>query len=63
MEIQKFIKSKNLLEKNIKIIEDAAQAHGAIETYSNGVGSIGHFGCFSFFPGFRGIWRCRVYYD
>lgn len=46
-------KIKKLIRgKNIKIIEDAAQAHGAIETYSNKkVGSIGHFGCFSFFPG------------
>lgn len=46
-------KIKKLIRgKNIKIIEDAAQAHGAIETYSNKkVGSIGDFGCFSFFPG------------
>ena len=32
---------------NIKIIEDCAQAHGA-EWRGKGVGSWGHFGCFSF---------------
>ena len=32
---------------NIKIIEDCAQAHGA-EWRGRGVGSWGHFGCFSF---------------
>lgn len=38
--------------KNIKIIEDAAQAHGAIENQSKKkVGSIGDLGCFSFYPG------------
>ena len=38
--------------KNIKIIEDAAQAHGAIESQSKKkVGSIGDLGCFSFYPG------------
>lgn len=43
---------KLIKKKNIKIIEDAAQAHGAIESYSNKkVGSIGDLGCFSFFPG------------
>ncbi len=37
---------------NIKIIEDAAQAHGARETFTNKIiGSIGDFGCFSFYPG------------
>lgn len=36
----------------IKIIEDAAQAHGARETFTNKIiGSIGDFGCFSFYPG------------
>ena len=35
---------------NIKIIEDAAQAHGAL--YKNkSCGSIGEMGCFSFYPG------------
>tara|TARA_B110000967_G_C18896961_1_gene571432 strand:+ start:1365 stop:2495 length:1131 start_codon:yes stop_codon:yes gene_type:complete len=35
---------------NLKIIEDAAQAHGA--TYNQSVvGSLGDAGCFSFFPG------------
>jgi len=35
---------------NLKIIEDAAQAHGA--SYKNDtVGSLGDTGCFSFFPG------------
>ena len=33
---------------NLKLIEDAAQAHGAL--YNGGkVGSFGHFGCFSFY--------------
>jgi len=35
---------------NLKIIEDAAQAHGA-EYKSKKVGSIGDVGCFSFYPG------------
>ncbi len=35
---------------NIKIIEDAAQAHGA-EYKGEKVGSIGDVGCFSFYPG------------
>ncbi|GAG63038.1 unnamed protein product, partial [marine sediment metagenome] len=35
---------------NLKIIEDAAQAHGA-EYKGKKVGSIGDVGCFSFYPG------------
>lgn len=35
--------------KNLKIIEDCAQAHGA--TYKNQIaGTFGNFGCFSFYP-------------
>jgi len=34
----------------LAIIEDAAQAHGALH-YKNPVGGIGDIGCFSFFPG------------
>jgi dTDP-4-amino-4,6-dideoxygalactose transaminase len=34
----------------LKVIEDAAQAHGA-EADGRRVGSIGHLGCFSFYPG------------
>lgn len=37
-------------KKNIKIIEDCAQAHGAM-LKNKMVGSIGNVGCFSFFPG------------
>lgn len=37
-------------ECNLFIIEDAAQAHGA-EIAGRRVGSFGHAGCFSFFPG------------
>lgn len=45
--IRKIIKGKK-----IKIIEDAAQAHGAIETSTKKkVGSIGDIACFSFYPG------------
>jgi dTDP-4-amino-4,6-dideoxygalactose transaminase len=41
----------NIAKKNdISIIEDAAQAHGA-EFNNLKVGTIGHAGCFSFFPG------------
>ena len=36
-------------DKNIAVIEDAAQAIGA-ETSGKRAGSIGHYGCFSFFP-------------
>src|ERR1017187_168553 len=35
---------------NLTIIEDCAQAHGAV-IHGNTVGSIGRFGCFSFYPG------------
>jgi dTDP-4-amino-4,6-dideoxygalactose transaminase len=35
---------------NLVVIEDAAQAHGA-EYNGRRVGSIGHIGCFSFYPG------------
>lgn len=39
---------------NLKVIEDAAQSHGARCKMNNGqwqrVGSIGDFGCFSFYP-------------
>ena len=34
---------------NVIVIEDACQAHGA-EYQGNKVGSIGHLGCFSFYP-------------
>ena len=50
-EIKKIIRNKK-----ITLIEDAAQAHGAYD-YSFGskkrsrAGSIGHIGCFSFYPG------------
>lgn len=37
-------------EKDLKIIEDCAQAHGA-EYKNKRVGSIGDVGCFSFYPG------------
>ncbi|MFW5879283.1 MAG: DegT/DnrJ/EryC1/StrS family aminotransferase [bacterium] len=37
-------------EKNIALIEDAAQAHGA-EYHQQKIGSIGDMGCFSFYPG------------
>jgi len=35
---------------NLKVVEDAAQAHGAIYK-GRKVGTIGHVGCFSFYPG------------
>ncbi len=46
-------KIKKLIKgKNIKIIEDAAQAHGATESKTKKiVGSIGDLACFSFYPG------------
>ncbi|MEO8615310.1 MAG: DegT/DnrJ/EryC1/StrS family aminotransferase [Luteolibacter sp.] len=37
-------------EHGLKVIEDAAQSHGA-EYGGRKVGSIGHAGCFSFYPG------------
>ncbi len=37
-------------EKNIYLIEDAAQAHGAT-LHNNKAGSVGVLGCFSFYPG------------
>ena len=36
-------------KKNLKVIEDCAQAHGA-EYNGKRVGSIGNVGCFSFYP-------------
>lgn len=35
--------------ENVKIVEDAAQAHGA-EVHGKKVGSLGDVGCFSFYP-------------
>ena len=40
------------------VIEDAAQAHGA-EYQGKRVGSIGHMGAFSFYPG-KNLWRRLV---
>lgn len=37
-------------KRHLKVIEDAAQAHGA-RFKDKGVGSIGDVGCFSFYPG------------
>jgi dTDP-4-amino-4,6-dideoxygalactose transaminase len=38
-------------EHDLRIVEDAAQAHGAIDASGRPAGSIGHAGCFSFYPG------------
>lgn len=38
------------IEKDLKIIEDCAQAHGA-EVHGKRIGAIGHIGAFSFYPG------------
>lgn len=44
------IKIKKIAKKNnLKIIEDACQAHGA-EYFTKKVGSLGDLGCFSFYP-------------
>ena len=46
-EIKEIIKNKNII-----IVEDAAQAHGAYDhDLKKRVGSIGKLGCFSFYPG------------
>jgi dTDP-4-amino-4,6-dideoxygalactose transaminase len=46
-QIKKLIKNKN-----IKLIEDAAQAHGARDVnLKKNVGSLGDLACFSFYPG------------
>ena len=43
---------KIVRKKNIKIIEDAAQAHGAYVNHpKKKVGSVGDIACFSFYPG------------
>ena len=54
-EICDYKRIKNIIKnKKIYLIEDAAQAHGAIHTLSKNkkkVGSIGDVACFSFYPG------------
>ena len=45
-EIKKIIKGKNIF-----IIDDAAQAHGARDEKGNKVGSLSDLSCFSFYPG------------
>jgi len=51
----KFSKLKRVIKnKNIKVIEDAAQAHGSYDDSSKKklkVGSMGDMACFSFYPG------------
>ena len=48
-----FKKIKKILKnKNIFVIEDAAQAHGAYYDYpKNKVGNLGDMTCYSFYPG------------
>jgi len=41
---------KRNIPKNIKIVEDCSQAHGA-QIKGKKVGSVGDIGCFSFYPG------------
>ena len=38
-------------KKKIFIIEDAAQAHGALDNYGNKIGKFSDLTCFSFYPG------------
>ena len=52
-EINDYKKIKKIIKnKNIYIIEDAAQAHGAVDSSNKNksVGSIGDIACFSFYP-------------
>lgn len=46
------MKAINKLAKkyNLLVIEDAAQAHGAIDSFGNRVGSLSHAAAFSFYP-------------